>query len=374
MAKDYYEILGVSRDASEEEIKKAYRRLAHKYHPDKAGGDEAKFKEINEAYQVLSNKEKRAQYDQYGSTFEDAARGGASGFNWQDFARQAGRAGYYDFYREGPTGAEYQDFDFGDIGDIFGDLFGFGRRPRRKSQAGRDIETVMDITFMEAAFGAEKFITLNKTVKCSRCQGTGAEPGAKIEICPTCRGTGQVEQVRSTFFGQMRTVGICPDCQGEGRRPSKKCTKCRGRGVVKEKREIKVKIPAGIDNGQSIRLAGQGEAAPHGGRAGDLYIKIRVIPHPYFKRQNFDIYTEQEITFPEAALGTTKEIETIDGYVKLKVPAGIQSGKLLRLKGKGIPRLNSRGRGDHFVKIIVKTPTHLNRRAKKLYEELMEME
>ncbi len=368
MSKDYYSLLGVSKNATDDEIKKAYRKLAHQHHPDKKGGDEAKFKEINAAYQILSNKEKRAQYDQFGSTFEDAAHGGAGGFNWQDFARQAGGANNSDYYRQG-TG----NFDFGDIGDIFGDIFGFNRKGRARKAKASDIEASLDIDFMEAVFGVEKFITLNKTVVCDRCTGSGAEPGAKIETCSTCGGSGQVQRVQNTFLGQMRSVGVCPECKGQGSVASKKCTKCKGLGVHKEDKEIKIKIPAGINDGQAIRLAGQGQAAS-GGEAGDLYIHININPNSYFHRDGFDIYTEEEITFSEAALGTTKEIKTVDGDVNLKIPAGTQSEKLLRLKGKGVPYINSKGRGNHFIKVIVKTPSKLSRKAKNIYEELAEEE
>jgi len=381
MSKDYYNILGVSKDADQNEIKKAYRKLAHKYHPDKKGGDEAKFKEINAAYQVLSNKEKRAQYDQYGSTFEDAASGGGrGGFNWQDFARQAGGFSSSDFYRQGggAGGGQYQNFDFGDLGDIFGDIFGFGgrRSSRRQSRQGRarDIEASMNVDFMEAVFGAEKHITLDKNVRCQKCQGSGAEPGSKIETCKTCGGSGQVQRVQNTFLGQMRTASVCPDCQGQGQKASKKCSQCSGSGIVKEKKDIKVKIPAGIDSGQAIRLAGQGEAAPRGGQNGDLYIRIKVNPDSKFERDNFDIYSQLEISFSEAALGAKKSVETVDGPVNLKIPSGVQSGKLLRLKNKGVPRLKAGGRGDHFVKIIVKTPTRLSRKEKKIFKELTEEE
>ncbi|MDZ7798122.1 MAG: molecular chaperone DnaJ [Patescibacteria group bacterium] len=380
MSKDYYNILGVGKDADENEIKKAYRKLAHKYHPDKKGGDEAKFKEINQAYQVLSNKEKRAQYDQYGSTFEDAASGGArGGFNWQDFARQAGGFSSSDFYRQsqGTGRGQYQDFDFGDLGDIFGDIFGFGgRSSQRQSRRGRarDIEASMNVDFMEAVFGAEKFITLDKNVRCEKCQGSGAEPGSKIETCKTCGGSGQVQRIQNTFLGQMRTAGVCPDCQGQGQKPGKKCSQCGGQGIVKERKEIKVKIPAGIDTGQAIRLAGQGEAAPRGRQNSDLYIRIKVNPDSRFERRDFDIYSNLEISFSEAALGTKKPVETVDGEVSLKIPSGVQTGKMLRLKNKGVPRLKAGGRGDHYVKIIVKTPGRLNRKQKKIFKELAEEE
>lgn len=378
MAKDYYNILGVDKSASEEEVKRAFRKLAHQHHPDKKGGDEAKFKEINEAYQVLGNKGKRQQYDQYGTTFEDAARGGG-GFSWQDFSRQAGGFNWSDFFRQGQaTGPQYQEqeFDFGDLGDIFGDIFGFGgsRRQRTRKTKASDINVSLNIDFKEAVFGVDKLIDLHKTVSCPHCEGSGAEPGAKIETCQTCGGAGQVQRIQNSFFGQIRSYAVCPACQGQGSTASKKCTECRGKGVVKDTKRIKVKIPAGIDSGQTIRLANEGEAAGPGGKPGDLFIQIEVNPDSYFRREGNDIYTEQKITFSQAALGTTTEVETVDGPVKLKIPSGTQSEKLFRLKDKGVPHLQGRGRGDHYVKIVVKTPTHLSRKGKELLEELAEEE
>lgn len=379
MAKDYYNTLGVDKSASEEEIKRAFRKLAHQHHPDKSGGDEAKFKELNEAYQVLGNKEKRTQYDQYGTTFEDAARGGGAG-GWQDFSRQAGGFNWSDFFRQGQAGGSESsepEFDFGNISDIFGDMFGFGgggRRQRARKTKARDIQVNMKIDFKEAIFGAEKLVDLYKTVECPRCQGQGAEPGAKVETCQTCGGAGQVQRIQNSFFGQIRSNVVCPNCKGEGKTFSKKCSQCRGTGTVKDTKRIKVKIPAGIDSGQTIRLEGQGEAAGSGRRPGDLFIEVEVNPDPYFTRDGQDIYTEKEITFSQAALGVSLEIETVDGPVKLKIPGGTQSEKLFRLKDKGVPYLQSRGRGDHYVKIIVKTPLHLSRKEKELLEELAEEE
>ncbi|MFA5070007.1 MAG: molecular chaperone DnaJ [Patescibacteria group bacterium] len=373
MAKDYYNLLGVEKSASEEEIKRAFRRLAHQHHPDKSGGNEAKFKEINEAYQVLGNKEKRQQYDQYGTTFDDAARGGAGG--WQDFSRGAGGFNWSDFFRQGQAGGtqeQEQEFDFGNIGDIFGDIFGFsgGRQTRTRKTKARDITVSLNIDFKEAVFGAEKLIDLHKSVACPRCGGTGAEPGAKVETCPTCHGAGQVQRIQNSFFGQIRSYGVCPACHGQGSVMSKKCAECKGKGTIKDTKRIKVKIPAGIDSGQTIRLTGEGEAAGLAGRPGDLFLQVEVNPDSYFRREGEDIYTEKEITFSQAALGATAEIETVDGPVKLKIPGGTQSEKLFRLKDKGVPHLQGRGRGDHYVKIIVKTPTHINRRARGLLEEL----
>ena len=383
MAKDYYEILGISKSATDEEIKRAFRKLAHQHHPDKKGGDEAKFKEINEAYQVLSNKEKRAQYDQFGTTFEDAARGGA-GFSYQDFSRGGAGFSWDDIFGSaspfGRTGrtqqAGYEDFDFGDIGDIFGDIFGLGRRsPRqRRKKRGSDIEMQMEIDFREAVFGAEKIIELYKNVVCSHCSGSGHEAGTRITNCSKCGGIGQVEQIQSTFLGRIRTVGVCPVCQGEGKIAKDKCKKCRGQGYIKDTKKIKIKIPAGIDNGQSIRLAGEGEAGSKGSNPGDLYVVIRVREDSEFERKGNDIYTRQEISFSQAALGDKIKINTLDGEVMLKISSGTQSGKIFRLRDKGVPYLQNRGRGDQLVEIIVKTPERLSRKAKQLFEELAQDE
>lgn len=373
MAKDYYNILGVAKGASAEDIKKAYRKLAHQHHPDKSGGDETKFKEINEAYQVLGNTEKRQQYDQYGQTFEQAQRQGGfggGGFSWEDIARGAG-GGAGPFGGAGQQGAE---FDFGNLGDIFGDLFGFGGSSRsargRQARTGQDIETAMEIDFREAVFGADKIIELYKNVICPHCAGNGAEPGTKITTCKTCGGSGQVVRIQRTILGNMQSVGVCPECHGEGKIASKKCPECHGQGRVKTTETIKVKIPAGISEGQTIRLSGKGEAGLHGAPPGDLYINLRVKADPDFTRESDNILSNVEISFSQAALGDKIPVLTLDGEVMLKIPAGIQSGKVLRLENKGVPHLNSRGRGDHLVTIKVITPTHLSRKQKELLEEL----
>ncbi len=362
MAKDYYKILGVSKGASHEEIKKAYRKLAHQHHPDKEGGDEQKFKEINEAYQVLGNEKKRSQYDQFGTAFE------SGGFRWEDFSRASGGANPFSGF-----GTENVNFeDIGDLGDIFGDLFGMGRKARTRTgvERGTDIEMDIEIAFEEAAFGVEKEVELYKDTVCSNCQGLGADPSAKIVTCKTCGGSGQVEQISRTFFGQFRTTGVCPECQGQGKIAEKKCKNCHGTGLVKGYHKIKVKIPAGIDNGQSIKLSGQGQPGQKGGSSGDLFINIRVKPHPQFERKGADIYLRKEISFPKASLGSKIEVETLEKPVLLKIPSGTQSGRVFRLKGKGAFKLHGRGRGDQLVEIIVKTPEKLSRKAKKLLEDL----
>lgn len=358
MAKDYYSALGVDRNASQDEIKKAFRKLAQQYHPDKAGGSEAKFKEINEAYQVLGNPEKRKQYDQFGTTFENAQRqGGFSGFDgFRDFSNYA------------------QGFDFSDLGDLFGEMFGFGasgrtRKSRRGPQRGNDIETSMDIEFKEAVFGTEKIVELFKTDKCDKCKGNGAEPGTKITVCPVCNGSGQVASVQQTFFGSFQTVQTCRECNGEGKKAEQECFKCSGSGIIKLKKQIKVKIPAGIDGGEIVKITGQGEAGLKGGRAGDLFIEIKIKPDPYFKREGQNIISKAKISFPLAALGGKTEIKTLDGDVFLKIPAGTQNGSTIRLKEKGAPSLHGSVRGDQIVEIEVVTPKNLNKKEKDLLKE-----
>lgn len=363
MSKDYYEILGVSRSASETEIKKAYRQLAHKYHPDRSGGDEAKFKEINEAYQVLGNKEKRAQYDQFGSTFEQAQRqGGFSGFEgFRDFSS------FNEAFRNG------QGFNFEDLkgfGDIFSEIFGQGRTRARSKPRGEDISIDLEIDFEESARGTEREINLAKKVVCPQCQGKGAEPNTPLEECDQCSGTGEIRQVRQTMFGSFSRVTTCDKCQGQGKKPTKNCRKCKGEGRIKDSQKLKIDVPAGIDDGQIIRLTGQGEAAPRGGNTGDLYIVVHVKEHPDFKREGNNILYQLPVSFSQAALGDKVEVPTLDGPVKLKIPAGIQSGKIIRLKDKGIFYSGGDIKGDQLVEVIVETPKKLSRKQKKLMEEL----
>ncbi len=358
MAKNYYEILGVDRGASDEEIKKAFRKLAHQYHPDKTGGDEIKFKEINEAYQVLSDKQKRSQYDQFGSTFE-GAQSGAGGFGGFDFSGFGGANGF--------------NFE-GDLGDIFGDIFGArnagGARPGR----GQDVPVDVELGLEEALMGVEKEVRIFVASACQKCDGTGAEPGSKLEECKTCGGSGQVQRQRRTMFGVFAQNEICPDCRGTGERPEKNCTKCGGDGRVKEERTIKVKIPAGIADGQTIRMDGQGEAgyrpAGKGAAAGDLYITVHVRRHPDFERRGDDLFSRLEVSFTQAALGDSVAAPTLKGKIKLKIPSGIQSGKVIKIKGAGMPHLEGRGEGDLYITIQIKTPENLSRRQKNLLEEL----
>ncbi len=368
MSKDYYNILGVGKDASDDEIKKAYRKLAHKYHPDKAGGEEAKFKEVNEAYQVLSDKEKRSQYDQFGQTFEQAqSQGGFGGFEgFRDFSSFA--EGFDFNFGSGSRGGGFSGFE-----DIFGDIFsqaGFGRGTRRTRVRGEDIQVDVEITFTEMAHGMEKELELYKRAKCSRCGGGGVEPGSKKIECPTCKGAGEIRTSRRTILGTFQQVSVCPECRGEGKVPEKKCKKCGGDGRVREYEKIKIKIPAGIKDGQSIRLEGMGEAGEKGGEAGDLYVAVHVKPSEKFTRENDDIHSEEKISFSQAALGDKIEVETVEGAVKLKIPAGTQSGEIFRLKGHGVKHLGRFGHGDHYVRIQVITPKNLTREEKELFEKL----
>lgn len=363
MSKDYYNILGVNKGASQDEIKKAFRKKAHVFHPDKKGGDEAKFKEANEAYQVLGNEKKRAQYDQFGSTFENAQAGG--GFH--------GFEGFRDF--SGFT--EGQNINMEDLGDIFGgigDIFGFGgggqRRRGSRASRGSDIQVVLTIDFNDAVFGAEKEIKLNKTVECDKCKGNGAEPGSKIETCKTCGGKGQTIRVQRTILGNMQVQATCSDCAGEGKTYSQKCTKCHGIGIHKETVNLKIKIPAGINNGGVIRLTGQGEVGEKGAMAGDLYLQINIKKDTRFERVNDDILSSINIGFTQAALGDKIGIETIDGSITLKIPEGTESGTNFRLRGKGVTHIQGRGRGDHIVKVKIKTPKSLNRKQKEILKEL----
>ena len=368
MSKDYYKTLGVEKTASQEDIKKAFRKLAHQYHPDKTTGDEAKFKEINEAYQVVGNADKRKQYDQYGADFEQQGGFGNSGMNWDDFMRQARHQGSGGGFSQGGI-----NFDFGDIGDMFGDLFGGGGRQRQRRAQGADIEVKVDLEMADVLEAVDKDIELYKTTNCKHCGGNGAEPGSEVKSCKTCGGHGVVEQIQRTILGAMRSRTTCPECRGAGNTPEKTCSECTGTGVTKQKKFINVKIPAGIDDNQMIRLDGEGEMAAYGGVAGDLYVRVRIKPNKHFTRDRQTLKTETEISFAQAALGTHVDIDTIDGKVELKIPAGTQSGKILKLKGKGIPRLGGGDRGDQLVTVMVKTPAKLSKKEKKLFKDLAEL-
>lgn len=355
MKKDFYDVLGIKKDASADEIKKAYRKAAVKYHPDKEGGDEAKFKEVSEAYEVLKDSAKRQRYDQFGH----AGVGGNSG----------GSAGGNPFEGFGGFNGQNVQFDFGDggLGDIFGQFFGGGGR-QQAPQRGRDVEVSLQLTFEEAVFGVQEKIELDMDDECSHCHGTTVEPGHDMQTCPTCKGAGQVNRVMSTIFGQIQQNVVCETCGGRGKVPEKVCTVCRGKGTERRKRTINLKVPAGIDDGATIRLTGNGEAIGNG-QKGDLYIHIRVKAHKHFTREGDIILSEAHIGMVEAALGTEIDVETVDGEVRMKVPAGTQSGTDFKLSNHGVPHMNSDKRGPHIVSIIVDTPTKLSKKQKQLLED-----
>ena len=360
MAKDYYQILGVSRDASPEDIKKAYYKLAHKHHPDK-GGDEKKFKEINEAYQILSDKEKRAQYDQFGRVFEGA--GTQPGFDFQWAWGRPSQEWGPDF-----------EFDFEDLGEMVEEMFGFGAPRKRKNlKKGKDIEIDIEISLEDILKGKEKIITLEKMILCPRCQGTGAEPGTKITECFSCRGRGEVQQIKKTFFGSFTKYVTCPECRGEGYRPEKPCNVCRGEGRIRGQEEIRVFIPAGVDTNQIIKVEGKGEVGRKSGKSGDLYVRVFMKRHPVFERKGDDLYISVPLSFSQVALGDEIEVPTIEGKkILLNVSAGTESGKILRISGKGIPHFSGYGRGNLYVELIVKTPKKLTKKQKELLEKLRE--
>jgi len=342
--RDYYEVLGVARNATDEEIRKAFRKLAFQYHPDHNHDDgaERKFKEVNEAYEVLSDADKRAAYDRFG-------HGGAEGF----------------------FGRGFDGFDFGGFGDIFDAFFGGAATATRQApQQGADLRAEIIITFEEAALGCEKEITISRIENCSFCQGIGCKPGSQPSRCPNCNGTGQVHRVQHSIFGRFTNITTCSQCHGEGRIITEPCPQCRGTGKEKHQRSIPIKIPAGVDDGSRIRLRGEGDSGTRGGSAGSLYITLSVIPHKFFRRDGDNILFELPINFAQAALGDEVEVPTLDGNTKVKVLPGSQTGKVFRLKDRGIPHLHGSGRGDQLVTLLVVTPEKLTQRQRQLFQEL----
>jgi len=365
--RDYYEVLGVSKDADDAALKKAYRMLAKKYHPDANPGDkqaEAAFKEINEAYSVLSDPKKRAQYDQFGHAAFDPRMGGGSG------------GGFY----EG-NAADFGDI-FGDMfgGDIFGSFFGGGRGAQRQAanapMRGANVRATVRLTFEEAIFGCKKKITIDYKEECETCKGSGAKPGTSPETCPTCKGQGKIVKMSQTMFGTVQNVQTCPTCHGSGKVVKEKCTSCNGTGYKRIRKSFEVSIPAGIDNGLSVRMPHGGEPGVNGGERGDLLVECIVSPHPIFKRQDTNIFSTVPISFATAALGGTIRIKTVDGEVEYTVKAGTQTDTRVRLSGKGVPSLrNPKMRGDHYVTLVVDVPTKLNakqREALKNFDEAMQ--
>ncbi|MHB8105360.1 MAG: molecular chaperone DnaJ [Dehalococcoidales bacterium] len=342
--RDYYEVLGLPRDCSAEDIKKAFRKLAMQYHPDRNhdAGASDKFKEINEAYEILSDDDKRATYDQYG------------------------HAGADNLFGRG-----FEGFDMGGFGDIFEAFFGGTGKPKRQTAInGNDLKYSIKITFEEAALGCEKEIEITRTELCATCRGTRSKPGVQPMRCPSCNGSGQIRRVQRSLFGQFINTAVCSDCQGEGTIVKEACPECRGSGYQKHKRNISVKVPAGIDNGNGIRLTGEGEAGYRGGSPGNLYVMISIKQHEYFKREDYNVIYEMPVNFAQAALGVELDVPTLHGVYKLKIPSGSQTGKVVRLKDKGIPHLHGGGHGDQLVVLRVVTPETLTKEQRRLFEEL----
>lgn len=353
--RDYYEILGISKSASADEIKKAFRRAAIEHHPDR-GGDETKFKELNEAYEVLKDPSKRQRYDQFGHAGV-GSNGGGNPFE--------GFGGF------GGAQGQNVNFDFGDLGlgDIFSSFFGGGQQAGgQRQRRGRDVETRVDVSFEQAVFGTEAELNLNVDDTCEHCKGTTVEPGHDLKTCDQCNGSGQVVNVTRTIFGNIQQATICPKCSGRGKIPEKVCSVCRGKGTQLKNQRIMLKIPAGIDDGATIRLREHGEAIANGPR-GDLYVNIRVKPHKKFTREGDLILSSEHIDMVDAALGVEIEVETVDGPVRMKVPAGTQSGSDFKLSGHGVPRLKGETRGAHIVTIVVDTPKKLNKQQQELLEQ-----
>ena len=353
---DYYQVLGVENNATQEEIKKAFHRLAHKYHPDK-GGDEKKFKEINEAYQVLSDAKKRQQYDQFGKGFENMGQGGAQDFTWAWQNQNA-------------------NIDFEDLGDVFENFFSFGggggRRASKKDiKKGKDIQVDIEIAMEDTLQETFKKVNLEKLVTCHRCTGKGAEPGTKIAECVMCRGQGQVQEVKRTILGSYTTFTVCPECRGEGTKPEKPCNVCKGEGRTKGQETIEIHIPAGVDTNQLIKFDGRGEAGKKNGKAGDLYARILVKKHSVFVRKEDDLYISKEIGYSQAVLGDEIEIPTLEGKnILLTVPQGTESGRVLRISGKGIPHFGGYGRGNLYVELLIRAPKKVTKEQRKLLDEL----
>jgi molecular chaperone DnaJ len=352
--RDYYEILGISKSASADEIKKAFRRKAVEYHPDKQGGDEAKFKELNEAYEVLKDPSKKQRYDQFGHAGVGGSGGGNPFEGFQGFGGQG----------------QNINFDFGDLGlgDIFGSFFAGGGQQRQRQNRGRDVETRVEISFENAIFGTEVSLNLDLEDNCAHCKGTTVEPGYELKSCGQCGGSGQVVTATRTIFGNIQQAAVCPKCNGRGKIPERNCSVCHGRGVQEKKQKIALKIPAGIDDGATIRLREHGEAIANGPK-GDLFVGVRVKPHKKFTREGDLILSEEHVGMIAAALGTEIEVETVDGKVQMKIPAGTQSGSDFKLSGHGVPHLRGGTRGAHIVTVIVDTPTKLTKQQKELLEQ-----
>jgi len=357
--KDYYKILGLDRGAPRDEVKKAFRKLAAKYHPDKKTGDEKKYKEITEAYAVLGDEKKKAEYDSYGHAFSSGGGqqpGGFGGFNWGDFQQAAQAQG------------GGQGFGF-DINDIF-EGFGFGGGGGARAARGHDISIDIDLPFADAVFGVKRTVVLTKNNTCKECKGSGAKTGTEMTNCTTCQGNGRIHETKQSILGNFSTVRECSVCDGKGKVPKEKCPHCAGQGIRRTQEEIDIQIPAGVQDSEVIRMTGRGEAIPNG-EPGDLYIKLHVTAHESITRQGSTLYSSLPVKLSDALLGNTYKVTTLDGDVSIKIPAGIAHGEQLRIKGKGVP-VSSSKRGDFMVKVQIKTPTQLSRSAKKLVEQLRE--
>ena len=352
--KDYYKILGVAKNASQDDIKKAFYKLAHKHHPDK-GGNPEKFKEINEAYQTLSDKKKRGQYDKFGQSFDGSSPFGGEG-NQGPFGD-----GGFDF-------RGFEGFDTSNMEDIFETFFG-GRKQEKRRKA-EDILIDVDLTLKDVFFGIKQEINLNKFIVCDKCNGSGGEKGSKIIRCPSCGGEGKVKEVHQTFLGSFTKATICPQCKGQGKFPEKKCLKCRGEGRIKGINKVSFSIPAGVEDGETIRIREEGNYGGKGKESGNLFVRVHVREHPFFERRGDDIYFNLNVNFSIAALGGKIDVPTLAGEVELKIPQGTQAGKLLRMKGMGIPHIQRRGKGDMYVKVMVKTPQKLTKKQKELIKEI----
>ena len=357
--KDYYTILGIARGSSKDDIKKAFRKLAHKYHPDKTGGDATRFKEASEAYAVLSDDKKRAEYDAYGRVFSEGGAGASSaggyqsGFDFNDFARAF---------------SGFKEFEDVDLGDLFGDIFGFQGGARGRAQRGRDISVDIEISFADSVFGVERKLLLTKTSGCSDCGGSGAKRGSETVSCSACNGRGKIHETRRSFFGTFTSVSACSACHGSGTVPKEKCSACKGAGVRRGQEEIAITIPPGIESGEMIRLTGAGEALS-GGVAGDLYVKIHVQKHPRFRKEGANLETDLSVKLTDALLGSSYTLSTLEGDIEVKVPEGITHGEVLRVRGKGVPVDRSR-RGDLLITIKIQFPTRLSKKARTALEEL----
>jgi len=351
MAKDYYSILGITKSATEDDVKKAFRKLAQKYHPDKKEGDEAKFKELSEAYAVLSDKKKRAEYDTYGKTFAGGGpQGGFGGFDFSNF--------------EGFNQGQGQQFEF-DIGDIFGEFFG-GQGARAKR--GRDISIDIELSFRESVFGTERRVLITKTTTCDACDGAGAKKGTAMISCAACNGKGELRETRNSFFGNFTSTRACPRCHGRGQIPETPCPTCRGEGVYKREEEIHITVPAGVSDGEMIRMPARGEMAP-GSSAGDLYVKLHVKQDPGFAREGNNLLTTLPIKLSDALLGGSYRVRSLDGDVEVAVPAGITHGEVVRVRGKGVP-FGRGNRGDLMVRVDIQFPKKLSTAARKLIDQL----